>query len=270
VICRTAPLRDNGGRAKGVLHMSVRAGQGEDLQQAMTAFDSQVGAVSHGIKGLLTAMAGGFYLWDTGLKNNRPERLNKGFHVVRRSFHRLQRLAHDVLYYVRDRRLHMEPLDGIEMIKELKHDLKDDAEYARTRIVLHEDLPSELPMEGDLRALRSALSNLVISSLHDCYTDKRKIDHLVTISAREEGDHALIEVTDNGPGMGPETRGKIFSLFFNPKGIEAAGVGLYISNKLVRAHKGTMKIESEKGKGSRYIMKVPLHRWHEATPKGTE
>jgi hypothetical protein len=110
VICRTLPIRDGSDQVTGVLHMSLRAGEADKLQQAMTSFDSQVGAVSHGIKGLLTAMVGGFYMWDSGLAGARADRMKKGMDVVRRNLYRLQHLAHDVLYYVRDRRMIIEPI----------------------------------------------------------------------------------------------------------------------------------------------------------------
>jgi len=98
VICRTAPIKGKDGKIAGVLHMAVRAGQAQRLREGLTSMESQVGAASHGIKGLLTAMSGGFYLWDTGLQKNSAERMDKGLRMVRRNFRRLQRMAHNVLY----------------------------------------------------------------------------------------------------------------------------------------------------------------------------
>lgn len=254
VICRTAPLQGS----QGVMHMSVRLGKDRELQQAMTALDSQVGAVSHGIKGLLTAMAGGFYLWDSGFEKNRSDRIHQGVNIVRRNYKRLQRMAHDVLYYIRDRKMRMAPLDGVHLLRETYLEMKEDGAYAGALLEIGGEVPQSLPMEGDMRALSSALANLISSSLHDCYLDKRKIDHQVKVSLRQEDQTAVFEVWDNGMGVKPELRSKIFSLFFNPKGIEAAGVGLYITNKLARAHKGEVTFESEVDQGTRYILRLPI------------
>jgi len=258
VICRTAPIHDDQGRVAAVLHMCAQAGPEEKLQRDIKATDSQIGAVSHGIKGLLTAMEGGFYLWESGVRKNKPDRLEKGFEIVRRSFGRLQRLAHCVLYYVRDRRLIMERLDGAALLRKVAADMEEDARFAGARIRADGSAAHELILEADLRALESVLVNLIVSSLDDCRTDKRAIDHEVVLSARREDGFAVFEVADNGVGMEPETLEKIFSLFFSPKGIEAAGVGLYITSKLVRAHRGRVNIQSEPGKGTRYQVRMPL------------
>lgn len=256
VVCRTVPIRDDDGKITAVLHLSVHSGQAEKLQQDLTAVDSQIRAVSHGIKGLLTAMAGGFYLWDSGLSGSKAERLQQGVEIVRRNFQRIQHFAHDVLYYVRDRTLHPESLDGVDILKELVEDLQEEGGFFGMRILLDE-APTPVPLKADRRALLSALANLVVSSIEDCYGDKEHMVHEVRLSVREEGGFALFEVADNGAGMDPKDLEKVFSLFFNPKGIEASGVGLYITNKLVRAHGGSMDIESKPGKGTRYMMRIP-------------
>lgn len=254
VICRTAPLNN----MNHVMHMSVRMGKDRELQQAMTALDSQVGAVSHGIKGLLTAMAGGFYLWDSGFEKNRGDRVKQGVSIVRRNYKRLQRMAHDVLYYIRDRKMRMTVLDAKHVLRETYLEMKEDGAYAGAALEIANEPIDPLPMEGDLRAVSSALANLIASSLHDCYLDKRKIDHKVLVSLKKEDSFAVFEVQDNAMGVKPEVRSKIFSLFFNPKGIEAAGVGLYITNKLVRAHKGEVSFDSQERQGTRYVMRLPI------------
>ena len=260
VICRTIPIANDAGDVTGVLHMSLRAGPGEKLQLAMTSLDSQIGSVSHGIKGLLTAMGGGFYMWDTGLESKKPERMEKGIRVVRRSFQRLQHLAHDVLYYVRDRRMFIESLDGTTILKKTADEMREDWSFAEARIVLSDDLPASVAFEADRRALSSMLVNLIVNSLEDCRKDKRDIDFRVELSVKEEQDFVLFEVADNGIGVDRDTQEKLFSLFFDPKGIEAAGMGLFVTNKLARAHGGSVKIESEPGKGTRYELRLPAHQ----------
>lgn len=257
VICRTAPIKNEDDEVTAVMHMSVREGEGEKLRQDMTAFDTQVGAVSHGIKGLLTAMAGGFYLWDSGLEKNRPDRLQTGTGIVRRNFLRLHHLAHSVLYYIRDRRLHPEALDGVSLLKAIAQDLEDDARFAEARIELEGNMPANAPLTADRRALTSALTNLIVSALDDCYADRREKDHCVTLYTHKIDGFTEFQVADNAMGMEAEAMEKVFSLFFNPKGIEAAGVGLYITNKLARLHAGSVQIESELGKGTRYTLRIP-------------
>ena len=68
----------------------------------------------------------------------------------------------------------------------------------------------------------------------------------------------VFEVEDNGIGMDRETREKIFSLFFSSKGIKGTGLGLFISNKIVDKHGGYIEVESEPGRGTRFLVRLPL------------
>ena len=67
-----------------------------------------------------------------------------------------------------------------------------------------------------------------------------------------------MQVEDNGMGMDQETREKIFSLFFSSKGIKGTGLGLFISNKIVDKHGGTIEVDSEPGRGTRFLVRLPL------------
>jgi len=60
--------------------------------------------------------------------------------------------------------------------------------------------------------------------------------------------------------MDRETREKAFSLFFSSKGTEGTGLGLFISNKIAQAHGGSIMLESEENKGTRFIVTLPRNR----------
>ncbi len=66
------------------------------------------------------------------------------------------------------------------------------------------------------------------------------------------------EVEDNGIGMDRETRDKVFSLFFSSKGLKGTGLGLFISNKIVDKHGGEIDVDSEPGRGTRFVVRLPL------------
>lgn len=259
VFCRTAPIKDDSGKVAGVLHMSVQAGEGEVLQHDVLALESQISAVSHGIKGLLTSMDGGMYLWDSGLEGSDPKRMEKGLDIVRRNLHRLKHFAHDIVYYIRRRDFKYEKLDAFEIMKKVAESFGEEARRSNAKINVLE--PAEnLTVSADARAIESALANLTASSLEDCRADNRDIGHEIRLCARVENGWVVFEVSDNGVGMDPETLDKIFSLFFNPKGIESSGIGLFIANKIARAHKGEVDIQSAPGEGATYRLRIPPAR----------
>ncbi len=77
-----------------------------------------------------------------------------------------------------------------------------------------------------------------------------------------EGQNAIIRVIDNGPGIDPEHLERIFQRFFRvPEtrmSVRGSGLGLYICRKIISAHQGTIKAESELGKGTIFIITIPI------------
>ncbi len=67
----------------------------------------------------------------------------------------------------------------------------------------------------------------------------------------------MIMISDNGPGIPQDQINKIFNLFESTKGARGTGIGLAVSQKIIREHGGEISIESESGKGSRFTLSVP-------------
>ena len=84
----------------------------------------------------------------------------------------------------------------------------------------------------------------------------------IVLRIKRDGEMVRIEVEDNGPGMDEETRKQIFDPFFTTKQVgEGTGLGLSISYMIIASnHKGKMAVESEPGKGSRFIIRLPSAR----------
>lgn len=84
----------------------------------------------------------------------------------------------------------------------------------------------------------------------------------VAIRALRLAKRARIEIEDNGPGMEPEISRRIFEPFFTtkPPG-QGTGLGLSVSYFIVtKGHGGTMEVESVPGRGTRFIIELPLEK----------
>ncbi|MCK5406905.1 MAG: ATP-binding protein, partial [Candidatus Krumholzibacteria bacterium] len=90
--------------------------------------------------------------------------------------------------------------------------------------------------------------------------DKKKTEHLVTLSATGEDNRVRFEITDNGIGMDRETREKVFSLFFSSKGTEGTGLGLFIANIVAKGHGGGVEVDSEVDRGTRFTVTIARDR----------
>lgn len=110
------------------------------------------------------------------------------------------------------------------------------------------------PVVGDAQELTQAILNLVINA-EDAIPEGQK--GTVTIEARRDGDEAVVEVTDDGVGMDPETARQCVDLFFTTKP-EGTGLGLAIVQFIVTQHGGTLDIRTEKGRGTTVQIRLPL------------
>lgn len=80
----------------------------------------------------------------------------------------------------------------------------------------------------------------------------------VTLSAMAEGERAVVEVADTGPGIGSETIGRIFDRFYRSADSPGSGLGLPIARSLVIAHGGEISASSEPGHGTAIRFTLPL------------
>jgi PAS domain S-box-containing protein len=252
----TAPIRDADGNISRVMEMSADITPIRELQSQLESTGLLISSVSHGIKGMLTGMDGGIYLVDSGLKKDNKQRIEKGWAMVQRNVERIRSMVLNILYYAKERVPALEPIQASEIVGEVCDILQPRVE--ETGVALDRDVPPEAgELQADPEALRALLVNLLENSLDACRLDKKKDDHRVTIGAAGDDGHVTFTVSDNGIGMDRETCDKAFSLFFSSKGSEGTGLGLFIADKIARAHGGEIRLESEVEKGTRFVVTLP-------------
>jgi signal transduction histidine kinase len=120
------------------------------------------------------------------------------------------------------------------------------------------DCPSEIVMDSYPGALSQILTNLIMNSLAHAF-ENVAAGHM-RISARTEGDKAIIDYSDDGCGIAPENMKKVFEPFFTTRrGRGGSGLGLHIVFNLVTAMlKGQIVCKSEPGQGVRFTMTMPV------------
>ena len=105
--------------------------------------------------------------------------------------------------------------------------------------------------------LRQVLSNLVSNALQHTPADAA-----ITVRVGTDGDDAVLEVVDQGPGLAPEDAHRIFERFYRTdasrtRASGGSGLGLSIVDSLVRGHGGTVTVDAELGRGCRFRVAIP-------------
>lgn len=227
-----------------------------DLQDRLSSLGLMIGSISHGIKGLLTGLDGGMYLLDSGFEKENQDRIKEGWKVVKFMIDRIRKMVLDILFYAKERDMKWEQVDVLSFANEVALVVEPKIQSQNIEFVCDFD-PTLGEFEIDAGFVHSALINIIENAVDACIKDKSKISHKIIFGVNHDKDHIIFDVIDNGIGMDKETKEKIFTLFFSSKGSKGTGLGLFISNNIIKQHGGEIKIRSTLGQGSKFSIKIP-------------
>ncbi len=126
---------------------------------------------------------------------------------------------------------------------------------AKAGIELLRNLSEELPeITADRSQLLQVLTNLIVNSIQAMPKGGR-----LTITTAHDGDDVLLFVEDTGTGISDEVMQKIFDPFFTTKDVdEGTGLGLSVVHGIVSSHGGTIEVESSVGRGTKFVIRLPI------------
>jgi signal transduction histidine kinase len=129
--------------------------------------------------------------------------------------------------------------------------------WARQNVTVERDLSEAAAIVDATRSeLQQVLMNLLANAVQ-----AMPEGGTLTVATRVEEGRARLIVADTGVGMNERVRKQIFHPFFTTKGAgQGTGLGLSVARDIVVAHKGTIRVESRVGEGSRFEIEVPLAR----------
>jgi signal transduction histidine kinase len=122
-------------------------------------------------------------------------------------------------------------------------------------IVIHKDINLDVIQSDNLR-LEIIFKNILSNAIK--FADLSKDNSFISIKTFKEGHQAIIKIEDNGIGIDQNYLDQIFEMFFvTDHAFNGSGLGLYITKEAVSKLNGTIKVESEKGKGSKFTIRLP-------------
>lgn len=213
---------------------------------------------AHELRTPLTVLRGELEV--TLRRERAPAEYRETLETCRAEIERLSRLTDNLLTLAR---MDASPPLGLEETLDLGTLCREGAERfapaARDAgIQFQIEATATLFLRGNRLALERVLANLLDNALR--HTPRGETVRLRAFRDRHEG---VVEVIDSGPGIAPEHHPRLFERFYRvetgrPRERGGAGLGLAIVKTLVTAHGGAVAVRSEVGRGSTFVVRLPL------------
>jgi signal transduction histidine kinase len=219
---------------------------------------------THDVKNPLGAASGHLDLLADGIHGPMTEPQTQSIERARGSIAAALGLVEDLMELARAESGNLAVARAPTDLASLIHEVVDEyrAQAEAKGLALRVELPTDLPAAStDARRVRQVLGNLVSNAVK--YTREGSIrvsaPHAAAVGSASDG-RIAIHVDDTGPGIAAEKRLLVFEEFtrLDPNASKGAGVGLAISRRIALALGGEITLESERGKGSRFTLWIPL------------
>lgn len=223
--------------------------------ERLAAVGQTIAALSHHIKNILQGLRSGSDILKMGFEQKNDKLIQQGWRVAEKNQAKIYDLVMDMLSYSKDRIPNVEPTDLNAMIDDVVDLLQPRAAELGVTIEKAQtpDLP---PVLADGEGIHRALVNLVGNAIDAV---EGRPEPKVTVGTRTASDGFVhIVVLDNGCGIAAERIPEMFKVFVSTKGSRGTGLGLPVSQKILREHGGDLIVQSQVDVGSKFTMKLPM------------
>ena len=222
--------------------------------ERLVTIGETIGGLSHDIRNMLNSIENGISVIDTAYRKNDYEMMGEGMVVVKNGYERVKNLVLSMIDYSRGWEINLQKADINGLLKKSMNGQAD--AIKKNKIKVYESYDEDVPLlYFDTERIDRMFSNLVQNSI-DAVAGKKGVIKTGTRFLKKE---KVLEiwVKDNGLGIPEYNLDKIFDIFYSTKGSRGTGFGLAIVQKIVREHKGTIRVQSVQGKGTSFFVRIP-------------
>lgn len=223
-------------------------------RERLAATGQTVAYLSHSIKNILQGMRSGADIVKRGFKQSNMELTSQGWRILDRNLDRCYELMLNMLAFSKPREPSLEPMMINQIIEDVIELVTGQAVEAGIRI--------ETELDGAIPPVpldREGFHQVVLNLLNNAIDVAPRGDGRVYVSTILENDEkrVTVRVRDNGPGVPPDQREKIFEPFYSTKGHAGTGLGLAVARKVVTELGGFITLEDAPGSGAVFVIQLP-------------
>lgn len=200
------------------------------------------------------------------IEEDLTERIPEALHFIDASTMKMDRLIKGLLRLSRLGRVELRPA-RVDM-NELMNQVVNAMQFMLTQHHVEVEIGELPPCWGDADQINQVFSNLMDNAIK-YRSDER--DSWVRVSGEKRGDECVYIVEDNGQGIAPAHQKIIFEVFhrLSPRDdVGGEGLGLSVVRRILDRSRGTVELQSDPGKGSRFIVTLPAHNIHNSKRQG--
>jgi signal transduction histidine kinase len=224
---------------------------GERLRvDPLAAISHLTSGVAHEIKNPLNAIALRLEIL-RGLVSGQAPEADPEIALISKEIMRLDRVVKTFLDFTRPLKLDFKEVDLAALAREVAALVAPEA--SRRNVCMEISVPPDpIAIRGDRDHLKQALLNIVVNGI-----EAMKNGGTLRTEVARDANHALVRVIDQGPGIPPELRDKVFKLYFTTKE-KGSGIGLAMAFRAVQLHGGTIQFSDAPGRGCTFELRFPV------------
>jgi signal transduction histidine kinase/ligand-binding sensor domain-containing protein len=225
----------------------------KELNKINEELDKFVYSASHDLKAPLNSVLG---LINIAKKDGATGNMPLYLQMIEQSIKKLERFIADIIDYSRN--TSMEVKSSVVNFKKIIDEAINNVKYLEGDGTIEKrvEIEGDGEFKSDSKRLSVILNNLITNAI--IYHDDRKDNQYIEISVKYNKVRSSIIVRDNGNGIGKEHLVKIFKMFYRAsEKTKGSGLGLYIVKETLSKIKGSIKVESNLGEGSKFTIDLP-------------
>lgn len=233
----------------------LRLGRQLVLSEKLASVGTLAAGVSHEINNPVSVIANKAQILRYRIQDgDAKDRLLAELDTIDKHARRIGQITAGLLHFARESPFELLDVDLAALLREAADLVR--VPYRQAEVELELDVGPPIVVRGSANHLLQVLINILLNA-----KDASVPGGVVRLGASVVGGEAAIRIQDHGCGIEPENLAKIFDPFFTTKDVDkGTGLGLAISHGIVERHHGRIEVESEPGRGSTFVVVLPLQQ----------
>ncbi|MBU1698202.1 MAG: response regulator, partial [Proteobacteria bacterium] len=226
--------------------------------EKLVTIGQTIAGMSHAIKNIAGGLKGSSFVLEQGIELENREYLKQGWEMMKGNINKITKLSLDLLNYAKTTKLDFKLENPNKPVREVMQLMNHRAKEENIIFKLLPCMEKRLVFM-DCDAIHNCILNLVVNAF-DSFNKIANPDQIknVNIIVERENNNIVYKIQDNGCGINDTIKKSILKDFITTKGMNGTGFGLMTTKKIIEEHDGEISFKAEEGKGSLFVVKIPL------------